>query len=89
MACLKFLLLRNAYPPATIYACAQTRVVLVPGAAIEDQELLLNKNGLGDHRTDAARPQESGNRSHDVDEKDDEIAHSVSLQERLTPVIVP
>jgi hypothetical protein len=42
---------------------------------IEDQELLLNQNGLGDHRTEAARPQEPGNRNHDVDEKDDEIAH--------------
>jgi hypothetical protein len=52
------------------------------------KELLLNQNGLGDHRTDAARPEESGNRNHDVHEKDDEIAHSVSLQERLTPVIV-
>jgi hypothetical protein len=50
---------------------------------------MLNQNGLGDHRTDAARSQEPGNRNHDVDEKDDEIAHSVSLQERLTQVIVP
>jgi hypothetical protein len=60
----------------------------LPGA-IENQELLLNQNGLGDHRTDAARPQEPGNRNHDVDEKDDEIAHSVTLQERLNPAIVP
>jgi len=42
---------------------------------IADQELLLDKNGLGDHRTDAARTPESGKRSEDMDEKDDEIAH--------------
>jgi hypothetical protein len=36
---------------------------------------LLDKNGLGDHRTDAARTPESGKRSEDMDEKDDEIAH--------------
>ena len=41
----------------------------------EDQELLLDKNGLGNHRTDTARTQESGKSSHDMDEKDDEIAH--------------
>ena len=39
--------------------------------------LLLNKNGLANHRTDAARPQESGNRNHEMDENDDEIVHSV------------
>ena len=42
---------------------------------IENQELLLDENGLGDHRTDAARTQESGERSDDMDEKEDEIAH--------------
>ena len=46
----------------------------MPGT-IEDQELLLDKNGLGDHRTDVTRTQESGKSSHDMDEKDDEIAH--------------
>jgi hypothetical protein len=42
---------------------------------IEDQELLLDENGFGDYRTDAARTQESGTSSDDMDEKDDEIAH--------------
>jgi hypothetical protein len=37
--------------------------------------LLLDENGLGDHRTEAARTQESGKSSDDMDEKDDEIAH--------------
>jgi len=37
--------------------------------------LLLDENGLGDHRTDAARIQESGKSSDDTDEKGDEIAH--------------
>ena len=36
---------------------------------------MLDKNGLGDHRTDAARTPESGKSSDDMDEKDDEIAH--------------
>jgi hypothetical protein len=36
---------------------------------------LLKKNGLGDYRTDAARTQESGTSSDNVDEKDDKIAH--------------
>ena len=47
--------------------------------------MLLNENGLGDHRTDAARPQESGNRSNDVDEKDDEIAHFTMLARTANP----
>ena len=42
--------------------------------------MLLDENGLGDHRTEAARTQESGKRSDDMDEKDDEIAHLVSSQ---------
>ena len=70
-------------------AIGKTQIASPLPRAIDDQELLLNQNGLGDHRTDAARPQETGNRSHDVDEKDDEIAHSVSLRGRLTLVIVP
>jgi hypothetical protein len=40
--------------------------------------LLLDENGLGDHGTEAARTQESGKRSDDMDEKGDEIAHLVS-----------
>jgi hypothetical protein len=42
---------------------------------IEDQELLLDKNGLGNHSAEAAPNPESGKRSEDVHEKDDEIAH--------------
>jgi len=37
--------------------------------------LLFDENGLGEHRTDAARTQESGKSSDDMDEKDDEIGH--------------
>jgi len=37
--------------------------------------LLFDKNGLGDHGTDAARAQESGKSSDVMDEKDDEIAY--------------
>jgi len=50
---------------------------------IEDQELLFDENGLGDDRTDAARTQESGERSDDMKEKDDESAHLNILAERL------
>jgi hypothetical protein len=49
------------------------------------RQLLRNKIGLGDHRTYAARPQESGKRSNDGDKINDEIAHSGSLPERLKP----
>ena len=42
---------------------------------IQDQELSLDQNGLGDHRTDAARTQESGDGRDEMDEKDREIAH--------------
>jgi len=41
--------------------------------------LLFYENGLGNHRTDAARTQESGERSDDMDEKDDEIGHLTVL----------
>jgi hypothetical protein len=37
--------------------------------------LLLDENCLGDNGTDAARTQESGKSSDDMDEKDDGIAH--------------
>jgi hypothetical protein len=36
---------------------------------------MFEEHGLGDHRTDAARTQESGRNSDDMDEKGDEIAH--------------
>jgi hypothetical protein len=42
---------------------------------------LLDENGLGDHRADAARTQESGKSSDDMDEKDDEVAHVNILAE--------
>ena len=53
--------------------CAEIGCSL-PGS-IKDEELVLDENGLGDHRTDAARTQESGKSSDDMDEKDDEITH--------------
>ena len=37
--------------------------------------MLFDENGLGNYRTDAARTQEPGNSSNDMDEKDEEIAH--------------
>jgi hypothetical protein len=42
---------------------------------IKDEELLFDENGLGDHRTKAARTQKSGNSGDNMDEEDDEIAH--------------
>jgi hypothetical protein len=41
--------------------------------------------GLCDHRTDAARTPESGKSSHDMDEKDDEIAHLSILARTANP----
>jgi hypothetical protein len=42
---------------------------------IDDQELVPGENGLGDHGAEAARSQEPGKSSYDMNEKDDEIAH--------------
>jgi hypothetical protein len=41
--------------------------------------LLLEENGLSDDRTNAARTQEAGERSDDMNEKDDEIVHLTIL----------
>jgi hypothetical protein len=38
---------------------------------------LLDENGFSDYRTDATWTQESGERSDDMDEKDDEIAYLI------------
>jgi len=46
---------------------------------------LLDKTGLRDHRTDAARTPESGKSSDDMDEKDDEIAHLSILVRTANP----
>jgi len=47
--------------------------------------LLLDENGLGDHRTDAARTQESGKSSDSMNEKDDEFAHLSILAKNGEP----
>ena len=47
--------------------------------------MLFKENGLGDHRADAARTQESGKSSDDMDEKDDEIAHLSILARTANP----
>ena len=41
--------------------------------------MLFDENGLSDDRTDATWTQESGERSDDMDEKDDEIAPPIIL----------
>jgi len=46
---------------------------------------LLDENGLSDDRTNAARTQEPGKRSDDMNEKDDEIAHLSILARTATP----
>ncbi len=43
--------------------------------SIQDQELLLDENGLRNHGADAAWTHESGQSSDGMDEEDDEIAH--------------
>ena len=47
--------------------CPETRRPL--SGTIQDQELLLDENGLGDHGTDPARTQESRKRNDDVDRR--------------------
>ena len=43
--------------------------------SIQDQELLLEENGVRDHGANATRTHESGISGDDMDEKDDEITH--------------
>jgi len=52
---------------------------------IEDQQLLLDENGLSDDRTNATWTQESDERSDDMNEKDDEIAHLTILARTANP----
>jgi hypothetical protein len=52
---------------------------------IEDQELLLDENGLSDDRTNATWTQESDERRDDMNEKDDEIAHLTILARTANP----
>ena len=40
---------------------------------------MVDENGLGDERTDSALTQEPGERSDDMNEEDDEIAHPTIL----------
>ena len=53
--------------------CLEIRGSL-PGS-IQDQELLLDENGLGDHGTEAARAKKPADRNDDMKEKHDEMAH--------------
>ena len=53
--------------------CPEIRGSL-PGS-IQDQELMLDENGLGDHGTEAARAKKPGDRNDDMKEKHDEMAH--------------
>lgn len=57
--------------------CAEIGCSL-PGS-IEDEELVFDENGLGDHRTQAAGPQQPGEGGDDMDEKDEEMAHLRSI----------
>ena len=53
--------------------CPEIRRSLV--GSIQDQQLMLDENGLRDHGTDAARAQKPGDRSEDMNEKHEEMAH--------------
>ena len=46
---------------------------------------MLDEDGLGDHRTDAARTQESGKSSEGMNEKDDELANLSILARTANP----
>jgi hypothetical protein len=45
---------------------------------IEDQQLLLDEQGFGDHGTRAAGTGESGDRRQEVEKQDDQLAHGSS-----------
>ena len=76
--------MRRAHKPATRRSEVRRFGDRLP-RTIEDQELLLDENGLGDHRTDAARTQESGKSSDGMNEKDDELAHLSILARTANP----
>ena len=46
---------------------------------------MLDENGLGDHRTDAAWTEESDKSRHYMDEKDNEISHFSILARTANP----
>src|SRR6266704_3232574 len=60
--------MRRAHKPAT--RRSEVRRFGDRCREIEDQELLLDENALGDHRPDAARTPESGKSSDSMNEKD-------------------
>jgi hypothetical protein len=49
---------------------------------IEDQQLLLDEHGFGDHGTRAAGTGQSGDRREQMQEQDDQIAHGTILLDR-------
>ncbi|MCG3774782.1 MAG: hypothetical protein JW395_1607 [Nitrospira sp.] len=67
-------------------AVASTQIRRPLSRTIEDQELMLNENGLGDHGTNAARPQEPTKSSQHMDKKDDKIAHPSILAKPAIPM---
>jgi hypothetical protein len=52
---------------------------------IEDQQLLLEKQGFGDEGTSAARTSQSGDRRQQVQKKDRQVAHRTILARSPTP----
>jgi hypothetical protein len=61
--------------PAGDEAIREAKMGSAMARAIEDQQLMFNENGLGNHGTDAARTRKSGDGGEEMDEKDQEIAH--------------
>jgi hypothetical protein len=47
--------------------------------SIQDQHLMLEENGFGDHGSDAAGAKEPGSCGQDMNEKHEEIAHRGSV----------
>ncbi|HEY6290094.1 MAG TPA: hypothetical protein VI455_00830 [Terriglobia bacterium] len=57
-------------------AIREAEIGSAAAGAIEDQQLMLDEERLGNYGTDAARTRQSGEGGDEMDEKDHEIAHS-------------
>ena len=67
----------SAHTPATMRS-ARRRLGALAGA-IENQQLVLDQDGLGHHRTAAARTGEPGDGRQQMQKQDNQVAHAVII----------
>jgi hypothetical protein len=58
-------------------AISEAEVGGTSAGAIENQQLVLDQDGLGHHRTRAARTGEPGDGRHQMEKQDNHVAHAV------------